>query len=145
MSADVLCRNNSHPETRDRGFLCPVRTKENTMKKILATTCTSLALLAGVAAFAPATASAATHVAAHASGCVTKSEYEKAKKGMTEKRVAQIFGTNGKRESRASSGGYVSEIRSYRTCSKYSVVVIEFDKNPGGTRRLSIKDAVWVS
>jgi hypothetical protein len=107
---------------------------------MLVTACASLALLGGTAVFAP-TASAANSTP----GCVTKSEYKKAKKGMTKKRVATIFGTNGKLEARATSGGYASEIRSYRTCSKYSAVAISFAKKPGGTPRLSAKSAVWVS
>lgn len=110
------------------------------MKKILATGCASLALIAGSVAFAP-TASAASRTP----GCVTKAEYKKAKKNMTKKQVANIFGTNGKREVLVESDGYASEIRSYRGCSKYSSVVISFDKKPRGTLRLSGKSAVWVS
>lgn len=110
------------------------------MKKIVVTACASLALLAGTAA-APPTASAANATP----GCVTKSEYKKAKKHMTKKHVAKIFGMNGKREVRAESSGYVTEIRSYKTCSEYSVVAISFDKKPGGVLRLTAKNAVWVS
>lgn len=110
------------------------------MKKVIATACASLALLAGSVAVAP-TASAANRTP----GCVTKAEYKKAKKKMTKKQVANLFGTNGKREVLVESDGYASEIRSYRGCSKYSVVVIGFDKAPGGTLRLTDKTAVWVS
>jgi hypothetical protein len=84
----------------------------------------------------------------HASGtpgCVTRAEYKLAHKGMTHAKVAHIFGTSGKRESYAQSGGYAFEIRSYKTCSQFSVVTIGFDKNPGGLLRLSSKSAVWVS
>lgn len=119
------------------------------MKKLAMIVCASAVLLSGTVALTPAasaTAPASTVSAANRTpGCVTKSEYKKAKKGMTEKKIKQIFGTNGKREARASSGGYVSEIRSYRTCSEFSVVVISFEKEPGGKLRLDAKDAVWVS
>lgn len=110
------------------------------MKKILAAGAVTVALFGGTLAVAPA-ASAANGTP----GCVTKAEYKKAKKGMTKKRVKKIFGTGGKRDAHASSGGYVSEIRSYKTCSKYSAVAIAFDKAPGSKLRLSAKSAVWVS
>lgn len=77
-------------------------------------------------------------------GCVIKGEYRAVKKGMTKTKVAHVFGTGGKRLSIASSGGYASEIRTYKACSKYSVVSIAFDRRPGGAFRLSAKAAVWV-
>jgi hypothetical protein len=83
--------------------------------------------------------------AADTAGCVTKAEYKKAKKGMKQTRVHGIFDTNGKRESRATSGGYVAEIRSYKACgSPYSNIAIAFDKNPGAAMKLTAKSAVWV-
>lgn len=116
----------------------PASRKVIPVKKTLVTACASLALVAGTSAVAPTAASAAT------TGCVTQSEYKKAKKGMTPKQVAKIFGTKGKRDARAESGGYVSELRSYRTCSKYSAVAIMFSKKPGTNLRLSHKSAIWV-
>ncbi len=50
--------------------------------------------------------------------------------------------THGKRFSGATSG-YRSEIWSYKTCSRFSVVSIAFSANPGGPLRLSAKSAVW--
>lgn len=82
---------------------------------------------------------------ASAAGCVSRSEYRSAKSNMTMTRVHRIFGTSGRRLSIASSGGYAAQIRTYRGCgSRYSVVSVLFDKNPGGSWRLDTKAAVWV-
>jgi hypothetical protein len=110
------------------------------MNRRLATSGIAAALTAAVL-FAPTTA-------AHADtdGCVTKAEYRKVKKNMPKTRVHAIFDTAGKRESRATSGGYVAEVRSYRVCgSRYSAVAIAFDKEPRDVPRLAAKSAVWVS
>ena len=49
-------------------------------------------------------------------------------------------------ESRASAGGYVFTIRSYRVCnSPYSAIAIGFEKNPRRPLTLSNKTAVWIS
>jgi hypothetical protein len=81
---------------------------------------------------------------AKAAGCVTKAEYNAVKKGWKQTSVHAKFGTAGKRVSIASSGGYVSEVRTYTACSRYSVVSVAYSKNPGGVLRLSAKSAVWV-
>jgi hypothetical protein len=91
----------------------------------------------GVIALAPA-ASADTE------GCVVRSEYQKVHKGMRKSSVQRIFDTNGNRQAIAHSGGYTSEIRSYRTCSQYSAVSVAFDSGPGEPLRVSAKSAVWV-
>jgi hypothetical protein len=79
-------------------------------------------------------------------GCVTKTEYRHAKKGMTMTKVHGIFDTIGKQESKAQSGGYVFLIKSYKVChSSYSSVVVGYEKHPGGVLKLSNKTAVWVS
>lgn len=84
--------------------------------------------------------------AADTAGCVTRAEYKKAKKGMKQARVHGIFDTAGKRESRATSGGYVVEIRTYKVCnSQFSAIAIAFDKDPGEAMKLSNKTAVWVN
>jgi hypothetical protein len=72
-------------------------------------------------------------------GCVTRAEYRHVHKGMTKHRVAHIFDTAGKREAYATSGGYTAEIRSYKTCRRYSAVAISY-----GNGRLDAKSAVWV-
>lgn len=110
------------------------------MRRIVVALVAVLGLAGGTVAFVP-TASAANKTP----GCVTKAEYKKAKKGMTKAHVKNIFGTGGKREARASSGGYVDEIRSYKTCSKWSAVAISFEKKPGHKLVLAAKSAVWVS
>jgi hypothetical protein len=83
---------------------------------------------------------------ADAAGCVSRSEYRKAKHNLTITRVHRIFGTSGKRLSYASYGGYAAQIRTYRGCgSRYNVVSVLFDKNPGGSWRLDTKAAVWIN
>ncbi len=82
---------------------------------------------------------------ASAAGCVSRSEYRAAKSNMTMTRVHRIFDTSGRRVSYASYGGYAAQIRTYRGCgSRYNVVSILFDKNPGGLWRLDTKAAIWV-
>jgi hypothetical protein len=80
--------------------------------------------------------------AAHADtpGCVVKAEYRQVQKGMTKRRVHRIFDTDGKRDAIARSGGQTFEIRSYRTCSRFSAVSLSFDNG-----RMSGKSAVWVN
>jgi hypothetical protein len=80
--------------------------------------------------------------AAHAdtAGCVTKSEYRKVNKGMSKTRVHRIFDTDGRREAIARSGRFTSEIRTYRTCSRFSSVALSF-----GNGQVDGKSAVWVS
>jgi hypothetical protein len=77
-------------------------------------------------------------------GCVTRAEYGKVRKGMTQGQVHATFGTAGKRSAKATSGGFVSEIRTYKTCSAFSTVAVSYSANPGGPLRLSAKSAVWV-
>jgi hypothetical protein len=79
-------------------------------------------------------------------GCVTRVEYNKARKGMTQSGIHAMFGTAGKRMSRATSAGYVAEVRSYPVCrSQFSTIAISWSSNPGQPLRLSAKSAVWVS
>ncbi|MEJ7796306.1 MAG: hypothetical protein WKF50_12200 [Nocardioides sp.] len=79
-------------------------------------------------------------------GCVTKAEYKSVKKGMKMGKVHGILDTVGHQESKATSGGYVFLIRSYKVCSApYSSVVMGFEKSPGTTLKMSNKTAVWVS
>ncbi|GGL46102.1 hypothetical protein GCM10011575_00060 [Microlunatus endophyticus] len=113
---------------------------EGMRRKILVSACAVLALLVGTVTLVPSAAAANK-----SPGCVTKAEYKKAEKGMTEAHVKKIFGTNGRREARATSGGYVSEIRSYKTCSKWSAVAISLDEKPHGSPQLTGKSAAWVS
>ena len=76
-------------------------------------------------------------------GCVTRAEYGQVRKGMTKAAVDAEFGTRGTRQSGATSGGYRSEVWSYKPCTRYSAVSIAFSANPGASLRLSAKSAVW--
>lgn len=107
------------------------------MKKVIASLAAGVVASFGVVATAPA-ASADTGT------CVTRTEYRQVSRGMTKAKVHRIFDIDGKRQAIARSGGYVSEIRNYKTCSQYSAVSIAWDKKPGGVFRLSAKSAVWV-
>jgi hypothetical protein len=93
-------------------------------------------------------ASAIALPVAHAEGgdqrpCVTRGEYRAVHRGLSKARVHAIFDTKGKRQAISWSGGYASEIRSYKTCRRYSAVSVAYDKKPGGAFRLSAKSAVW--
>ena len=109
------------------------------MKRVLVVTAVALAAVAVTVSPVSAATGNAT------SGCVTKAEYKRVHKGATLAKVAQTFGTPGKRMSIATSGGYGAQVRNYPTCSPYSAVAIAFDKNPGGLYRLSAKSALWVA
>jgi hypothetical protein len=105
-------------------------------------------LIAVAASAVFVTGSAIALPAAHAEGgdqrpCVTRGEYRAVHKGMTKKKVHAIFDTRGKRQAISWSGGYASEIRSYKTCSPYSAVSVAYDKKPGRPFKLSAKSAVW--
>ena len=85
----------------------------------------------------------ATAGSASAAGCVSKAEYKKAKKGMAKKKIDHIFGTKGHREAGATSGGYRSEVWSYRPCTQYSAVSLSFSGYSGGPLKMDAKSAVW--
>ena len=99
----------------------------------------------GIASVLALSALTLVPASAHADtpGCVTRAEYRQVTKGMTKTRVDGIFDLKGHREVVSYSGGYGSEIRSYKTCSLYSVVSMAFEKRPGGAWRLAAKSAVW--
>ena len=113
------------------------------MKKIIrmaVVAAAGLAMLGGsLALAAPADAANRTP------HCVTKTEYKKIKNGMTLAKVKKVTGISGKRVAIATSGGYGSQIRSLKTCSKYSAVSISLSKNPGGAYRVDAKSAIWVN
>lgn len=107
------------------------------MNKFLAATAAAVVVspLAGLAI--PASADPGTP------GCVTRAEYGQVRKGMTKTAVDAEFGVRGTRQTGATSGGYRSEIWSYKACTQYSVVSIAYSANPGASLRLSAKSAVW--
>ena len=111
------------------------------MRKALSTTIALTALLVGAQALPAAAAESDTRP------CVTKGEFRQIHKGMKRTRVHAILDTAGRRDAIASSGGYVSEVRSYRVCrpfNRYSAVSLSFGKVPGGAMRLEAKSAVWM-
>lgn len=80
-------------------------------------------LLGSTAISAPALAS---DTATRSPGCVTYSEYKRAKTGMTVSQVAKLFGTKGKQSSKSSNFGITVEIRSYNGCTQFGVVSVLF-------------------
>jgi hypothetical protein len=90
-----------------------------------------------------ATVAAADASAADTPGCVTRGEYRSVHRGDSMSRVHRIFDTE-RRMSIATSGGYASQVRTYRTCSRLSSVAASFSKRPGRAWRLDAKSAVWV-
>ena len=109
------------------------------MRKTLPT----LAALALVATGALTTIDAAAGTASAATACVSKAEYKKAKKGMAKTKIDRLFGTKGHREAGATSGGFRSEVWSYRPCTKYSAVSLAFSGRSGGPLTMDAKSAVW--
>ncbi|GAA1166849.1 hypothetical protein [Nocardioides aquiterrae] len=103
----------------------------------------TLAALALVATGALTTIGATTSTASAATACVTKAEYKKAKKGMAKTKIDHIFGTKDHREAGATSGGYRSEVWSYRPCSEYSAVSLAFSGRSSGPLTMDAKSAVW--
>ena len=75
--------------------------------------------------------------------CVTRAEYSQVHRGMTKAAVDREFGIRGHREAGAQSGGFRSEVWSYKTCQRFSAVATSFGANPGGQLRLKAKSAVW--
>ena len=94
----------------------------------------ALATIGLVAVDAPAQA---------AGGCVTRAEYRQVHRGMTKAKVDRKLGTRGHRETGARSGGYRSEIWSYNTCDRWSVVSVAYDGRTNAPLKLSAKSAVW--
>jgi hypothetical protein len=99
----------------------------------------ALAAAATVTAVTATLVPATAAQAADTPTCVTRAEYKAVHKGMTKTRVHRIFDISGKRMAIAHSGGFTSEIRSYKTCQKFSAVSIAYDNG-----KLSAKSAVWV-
>jgi hypothetical protein len=107
------------------------------MRKITLAAITAATMLASTVTLAQP-ASART-------GCATRPGYRLVHKGQTLATVARHLHSNGHKEALASSGGYRSMIRSYRTCSQYSAIDISFSANPGRALTVDAKSAVWIS
>jgi hypothetical protein len=71
-------------------------------------------------------------------GCVSHTEFEKAKTGMTVKQVARLFGTKGKQYAKSSSYGVTIEMRSYHWCTEFGVrVLVHFTNGRLDTKGLT--------
>jgi hypothetical protein len=99
--------------------------------------CTVLVMGTGILAATPANADPGSR------GCVIRAEYGQVRKGMTKAAVDRESGTTGRRQAGATSGGYRSEVWSYKPCSRFSAVSVSFSANPGAPLRLAAKSAVW--
>jgi hypothetical protein len=95
----------------------------NKVKGLVTTAATATAVLSASLIASPAQAEPITP---RSPGCVTYSEYKRAKTGMTVKEVARLFGTKGKQSSKSSSYGITIEIRTYNGCTRFSVVSVLF-------------------
>ena len=104
---------------------------------------TMLSMSTAIAVGSVVLAAGPVHADPGTPGCVTRSEYGQVRKGMTKPAVDREFGTTGRRQSGATSGGYRSEIWSYKPCSQYSAVSVAFSSDPGAPLRLAAKSAVW--
>ena len=114
------------PAPRKRRALAVARcgeTKGDFMMRPMAIALVVLVAVSG-ALFLPTTVSAS--VEERSRGCVTYSEFKRAKTGMTKSQVAKLFGTNGKLSAKSEGGGVVIEMRDYAGCPEYSAVSIMF-------------------
>jgi hypothetical protein len=78
-------------------------------------------------------------------GCVSRTEYRQARRGMSQAQVARIFGATGKVSSRGDFGGYKFVSRTYRPCtSRYGTVYVSFaNDGPRTPVVLDSKFVVW--
>jgi hypothetical protein len=109
------------------------------MRKTLST----LAVLAVATTGMLTTVDATVGSANAATGCVSKAEYKKAHRGMTKQKIDHIFGTSGHRQAGATSGGYRSEVWSYRPCTQFSAVSLSFSGTTRSPLKMDAKSAVW--
>lgn len=93
------------------------------MKKRILSAVATISLVSGLGVVIPASTVTASETA-RSKGCVTYSEYKRAKSGMTIAEVAKLFGTKGKQSSKSSSFGITVEIRSYDGCTQFGVVSV---------------------
>ncbi len=98
------------------------------MRKILVSAVAAAFAASGLVIVAPP--ASATH------DCVSKAEYKRVKKGMSKRRVHNIFDIDGKQVSK----GYGYESRDYRVCTdpKWGFVSVTFHK-----KELNSKYAYW--
>lgn len=107
------------------------------MKTTVSLAMAALVAAGGVAVAAPAQA---YKVDRTTPGCVTKSEFKRAKKGLWKFEVREIFGTGGKQTSYYKGYTFRMETREYRVCgSSYSFAMVTFEDG-----ELRSKAAYWL-
>lgn len=95
------------------------------MKAIASSIAVTALMLGGVAVAPSANAS---------KGCVTQKEFAKVKPGMSQARVAKIFGTKGKVSTQSSAFGTTIAIRDYKPCTQFAAVSILFENGKVQTK-----------
>jgi hypothetical protein len=75
---------------------------------------------------------------AAAGGCVTPSEFARARTGMTSAQVARVFGTYGRVATKSSGYGTTIIIRDYKACTQFGAVSVLFTNG-----RLTTKSSVF--
>jgi hypothetical protein len=107
----------------------------------------AVGLAAAVAAIVGVTALAAPQSAAAygTPGCVSRAEYRQARRGMSQAKVARIFGTTGRVSGSGDFGGYKFVNRKYRTCtSRYGGAYLSFaNDGPRTPVVLDSKFVIW--
>ncbi len=84
------------------------------------------------------TAVVAVPASAASPSCVEKKEFRQVERGMSKARVANIFDIGGRQTSVYSISGTRYESRSYRSCTRYGSVYIDFEDG-----RVSSRMAFW--
>lgn len=115
-----MIKNSSLAQRALRCGTCQPEDMTNSFR-VATTIAISAGMLGASAITMPAHAQDST---SRSKGCVTYSEYKRAKTGMTIAEVARLFGTKGKQSSKSSSFGITVEIRSYNGCTQFGVVSV---------------------
>jgi hypothetical protein len=84
-----------------------------------------IAVLGGTAAIAVGGLAALGPANAAAGGCVSRGEFHRVHRGMSQHHVAHIFGTNGKQEFRIGS----SSTRKYNACTRFGFVTVDYKRH----------------
>ena len=99
-------------------------------------TTTALATVLAVPLVAPVTA--ASTAGSVATACVKKSEFKAVKQGWTPRRVANTFGTDGKRVTMAE----FSEVRRYPKCGGGTSAIVNYERKAAG-KPLGLTSKYW--
>jgi hypothetical protein len=97
-----------------------------------------------VAALLASGVGVASAPAAQASvGCATRAMYRNVHQGQTRYRVSLILHEPGHATSDVWLAGYHTQLRQYRNCSTYGVILVEFQARFGAPLRVILKSASW--